>query len=441
MQDIIIPSDGECHRVGSVETHGKRFRVKRYRIDGSQLPPASFPLDRRDLAEAFRDTFRANAQDRSLGAAITDYLDYLKRVGGTKGRPLKSTKVVRSKLEGIFQLVPGRTSYRGRKRPPSVGMSDRLLKTITPTEAHRLYGERTRAVKSNGKPISVDTHRSELIYAKKFMQWCAHREWVKLNPFEEVMPVGELSRGKDQLKGIDEARAFARVAYQDKHPFGGMAAVAVLTLGLRAMELLDRRPCDLDDNGNVLVIREYTDAAGTEHTVKSSSSLRRIGLPPILKQWFQWRCSRIAPTEYIFGTMTSNTLLEHVRRLCEVAGVTSVCTHGLRGTQITLTVEIDTLVKGASKSAGHSDTGVTRAHYLAAGVEQSARARLMEEMLLADDTQDEEAIEAAEREAREAMAKLEALRAGKTARLGITPAGDMPSNVVPMAPFLARKSR
>jgi len=277
---------------------------------------------------------------------------------------------------------------------------DRPLRTLTPNEAQRLYTARTREV-------SPDTHRGELQYAHAFGRWCLERGYLRENPFEGVLPEGELSRGKQQLT-VDEARRFARVAYADEHPLGGIAAVAVLTLGLRANELLDRVVRDLDDGGKILRVQFG----------KSPNARRPVAVPPVLRSQLLRLCEGRGAEEYIFGSMTDGTLLKHTHRLCVAAGVPLVCTHALRGTQITLTVEINSLVEAASRGAGHGDTAVTRQHYLAAGVEQSARAKRMEEILLdTDDHRQQQELEAAEKEMREAAEKLTRLRQ-VTLRLG-----------------------
>lgn len=353
---------------------------------------------------------------------MTEYLEHLARFGGAKRRPLKpgTLKVVRSKLEGLLQLVDPalRAANRGKRRPTDLPMTDRPLGALTPQHAQRLYSARVNGKKSNGEPLSADTHQSELIYGHAFGEWCVESGYLRENPFSRVLPEGELSKGKEQLR-IDEARAFARAAYADRHPTGGVAAVAVLTLGLRANELLDRRVRDLDDGGRVLWV-PYG---------KTENAKRRLAVPPVLRTALLKLTEGQGPDAYIFGTMTDGTLLKHVNRLCVAAGVPTVVTHALRGTQISLTVEVDSVVKAASVNAGHGDTGVTRSHYMAAGVEQSARAKLMEEILLASRDPEAEARElaAAEAEARAAQAKLDALRA----RTGNTLAGYNTGSRVP----------
>jgi len=412
------------HRCGGAEKHGARYRVALITREGARSHEY---FDTEKEARDFVIAFRSEAKGRTLGTAVTEYLDHLARYGGAKRRPCKPStlRMVRSKLEGILQLVDSgvRKGNRGRRRPSDLPTTDRQLTDLTPALAQRLYSARVRAVKSNGEPISADTHRSELIYAHAFGQWCVEQGYLRESPFLDVRPEGELSKGKPQLR-IDEARAFARAAYADQHPLGGLAAVAVLTLGVRANELLDRRVADLDDGGKVLWIPFG----------KTASSKRRLAVPPVLRSALLKLAEGQGKEAHLFGSMTDGTLLKHVARLCGVAGVPVVCTHGLRGTQISLTVEVDALVTAASKGAGHADTGVTRQHYMAAGVEQSARAKLMEEILLTEQSNADEAAEiaAAEKEAREAAEKLARLRAKVQTNLGTTAATAYPGTPNPL---------
>jgi integrase len=416
---------GKTVRCGQAERHGRRWRVAEIAGDGTRTHCYFEGPDAERDARLYVAAFRAETKDRSLGSSVTEYLDHLARFGGAKRRPLKpnSLKIVRSKLEGLLQLVDPdlRKGNRGVRRPVDLPMTDRPLKNLTPELAQRLYSARVSAVKSNGVPISADTHRSELIYAHAFGGWCEEQGYLRCNPFARVMPEGELSKGKDQLM-ITEARAFLRSAYSDEHPTQGVAAAAVLTLGVRANEILDRRVRDLDDGGRVLWIPFG----------KTEASKRRLAVPPVLRAALLKLAEGQGPDAYLFGPMTDGTLLKYVRKTCGVLGITGVCTHGLRGTQITLTVAIAQDVERASRAAGHATTGVTRAHYMAAGVEQSSRAALMEEILLSD-TDDKQAaadLAEAEREMAAAQAKLAALktRGAVTLSLGTRPSSSYPEH-------------
>jgi integrase len=410
---------GRVVRVGNAEHHGRRWRVAEIHDDGTRSHRSWEGPEAEAEARRFVAAFRHIQATTTIARAVAEYLDHLRKHGGAKRVPLapKSLRIVRSKLEGLLQLVDprDRAHNRGKRRPESLKVSDRALGDLTPTLAQRLYSARVRALKSNGEPISADTHRSELIYGNAFGDWCASRGYLRANPFAEVLPEGTLSKGKDQLR-LDEARRFLLACYADAHPIGGVAAAAALTLGVRSSEILDREVRDLDDDGRTLWIDRG----------KTANARRRVAVPPVLRAALQRLTAGQGPGAYIFSTMTENTLLKHVRRICDVAGVPSVCTHGLRGTQISLTLEVTTSLEASSRSAGHGGTGVTRAHYLAAGVETSARAMLLERILLElpDPAEEARKLAEAEAEVRAAQAKLESLR-------GTSPSGYERGNAVP----------
>lgn len=399
---------GPAVRCGGAEHHGLRWRVRLFDAQGRYRDEYFVDEPGRtaeDQARTFVDKFRTAAAERSVGIAVTEYLDHYARFGGKKRTPPgeNTIRAARSKLCGILQLTTAdaRARHRGRSGQAEYDprMCDRPVRALTPKEAQRLYS--ARVTLANEGQLSHDTHHSELTTAFAFGRWCELRGYLPSNPWQGVLPEGAKSKGKAKLN-IDEARVFARTCYSDPHQLAGVAAVACLTLGVRSNELLDRRRCDLVDGGKTLLVKFG----------KTANSVRPVVVPPVLRTELNRLAATCAgPDDYIFGSMTDGTLLRAVKRLCHSAGVTTVCTHGLRGTQITLTVQVNDVVKMASKGAGHGSTGVTRAHYLASGVEASARAKLMEEILLQDpDDANAEEIAAAEAEAREAMETLARLR-------------------------------
>jgi hypothetical protein len=164
-------------------------------------------------------------------------------------------------------------------------------------------------------------------------------------------------------------------------------------------------------------------------SLKTKNAERPVEVPPVLRSCLLKLCAGKQPDEYIFGTLTDGTLLVYVKELCERAGVPVVTTYGLRGTHNSCTMQVSKLVEAASKGAGHGSVAVTRSHYIAAGVEQSARAGLMEELLFAD--LQHEAEEIAARDAREAAKAAETLARLQKPTAGNTPAGDNNEKAVP----------
>ncbi len=116
------------------------------------------------------------------------------------------------------------------------------------------------------------------------------------------------------------------------------------------------------------------------------------------------------PSERIFPGLNKKSLLAHVARICVAAGVRAVCTHGLRGTNYTMTLVIEERMASTARSLGHGGLGVGRSHYLMAGAEASARAAMMERLLFAP-AEDASEIEVLEYEIASANARLATLRA------------------------------
>lgn len=280
--------------------------------------------------------------------------DYLTELA-TKAR--KSTVITtRHRLTAILQL----------------STSDRLLRSITPKVAARLYAER---VAKGGRAA---THRGELGCASRFGAHCAARGWLPANPFEAIEPVGVVSTGKPQLR-VNEARQFARtVAGEDSRE--ATAVLMALLMGLRAHEVVERVVRDVDDGGRLLWITSSKTRAG----------VRQVAIPEVLRARLLKLIEGRAPTERLFVNMTRYSLYHHVKRFVRAAGVPDVGPHGLRGTFATLAVtgELTGLAQPAvgaralAPQFGHEDDGETmRRHYLAPGAEQTANVRQIESVI------------------------------------------------------------
>lgn len=403
--------NAEFVRCGAAEEHGRIWRVALYRADGTRhhlkfedKPEATAEQQARAFVLIFRE--KQGKLGKSIGDVVNEYVTFLGLHGGSKRKPLspQGQKTTRDKLVSLLQLAGPSASKRGRKR--TVHGSDRPLSSLTPASAARLYRERTEQESLPGKLISAATHQGELIAANAMCEWAVTRGYLKANPFESVQTIGQVNKGKRTLR-MDEARRWVRAAEADPHPVGGLAAWACLALGVRASELLQREARDLDDRGRVLVIDEQAEGS----SVKTKKSERRVTLPPRLQARFMKLSAGLAPNERLFGKMTKGTLLDHVKRLCEVAGVPTVCTHGLRDTFGELTLEVEGQLAATSRHLGHSNTKVTREHYISYGVIQSSKASLLEAALFEVEQPIETELERLEREAREAMDRLQAMRA------------------------------
>lgn len=300
-------------------------------------------------AKEYADEFNLGAAIGTLGETVDMYLEHLKQYGGGRG-PVKteSAQTTGYQLRGLLALGCKVGDFYEHDRP---------LNRLTEYQAHRLYGERI-------DKVSAATHHQELVKAGAMFDWVVENGWMDANPFAKVQPRGRAKVGKEQLR-INEERDFIKVALAE-NTLAGVAVVAVTILGLRASELLGRVGRDVDDGGRVLWIPDS----------KTPSGRRTLVVPDVygLRAKLQELADRSGADGKLFGQMVRWTLRDHVHRFCELAGVPEVTTHALRGGTATRIVEQGGSIESAARYIGHANTAVTRRHYLAPGVEQSARA-------------------------------------------------------------------
>lgn len=95
-----------------------------------------------------------------------------------------------------------------------------------------------------------------------------------VSPFEAIKPIGQRSRGKEQLTN-DETKRWSDTALRDAigGSDGALAAYMTLVLGMRAGEVVVRTVRDVDDGGTRLRIRK----------AKTRKGDRDVKLPPVLQ--------------------------------------------------------------------------------------------------------------------------------------------------------------
>ncbi len=145
-------------------------------------------------------------------------------------------------------------------------------------------------------------------------------------------------------------------------------------MGLRAGEVLDRVVRDLDDGARYL----WIDAG------KTANARRRLEVPEVIQPYLSQLASDRCPDDRLFrtrrraGRYTHQSMWEMVHRLCERAGVPSVCTHSLRGLWATLAVESGAASHAVAANLGHHSFAVTERHYAQrAAVANAATARVL----------------------------------------------------------------
>jgi integrase len=214
-------------------------------------------------------------------------------------------------------------------------------------------------LKSDGTPISADTHHLLLRRVKNLYRWALCRKLVKDNPFAEVRPVGRPRRGKPQLR-IDEARKFVTVALKSAGELdvGATAALLQIFLGLRPTESVVRVVRDLDDGGRVLWIPFG----------KTQNARRRLLVPDTLRPILLRHAENKPPDAPLLGPPgegmhTRFVLRYRVKQLCQAAGVPSVCPHSLRGLNATLALEAGATAQHVAAALGHASFATTARHY------------------------------------------------------------------------------
>lgn len=353
------PARGFPYCVGPYE-HRRKWRVVVYtgrRSDGRRtLYVRAF--DSADAASRWRASFEsvAKAGGRTIGEAVTEYHAALRR----KGNKEASITTSRYRLDAILDT----------------GMA---LIDLTPRKAQQLYDD---LVDEGG---AVDTHRGCLIAAKAFGRHCQAQSWISVNPFAAVEPVGRRSKGKEQHR-TDEARAYTRYclwAWTEKRDRSAIAALLPLIMNLRATEVSQLVARDVDDRGRRLHI------ADTE--AKTDTSRRRAKVPAFMVPiMLELAATPATAAGHLFADRKGEPadrhwVAYHARRLMRAAGVKRVTLHGLRGTHASQAVTQGQTADAVASAMGHTDSGVTKAHYIDAEAAADAATDALVAELLDDE--------------------------------------------------------
>lgn len=137
----------------------------------------------------------------------------------------------------------------------------------------------------------------------------------------------------------------------------------LLSLGLRAGEILSRQVRDVDDDGGLLWI-----SSG-----KTANARRTLDVPPQLRPLLRELVANKSPEAPLLGysrkgkAWTRSQLHALLVRLCGQAGVPTVCPHSLRGLWASLSVRSGVATAAVAAAMGHSSFAVTAKHYAAPG--------------------------------------------------------------------------
>lgn len=112
--------------------------------------------------------------------------------------------------------------------------------------------------------------------------------------------------------------------------------------------MVDRQVRDLDDGGSVLRVP----------AAKTHAGIRSQKLPEWFRPLIASRTAGKGPTDRIFEH-DRIWLLKQVKRICKLAGVPEVSTHGLRGTRADLSLQAHVTALAVSQALGRTSTDVT----------------------------------------------------------------------------------
>lgn len=305
-------------------------------VVGADGRRASQTLASEITAQRLVDDINARSAGRTVKGAIEEYERHL-RAAGKRDTTIDT---VGHRLRALLDVKDG----------------DRALSSLKPSAGRRLFDARALYVKP-------ETQHGELVTAWAFAAWMIERGWIREDPFAGLVPTGPRARGKAQLR-IDEARAFEAACLAENSPESIACALALL-LAMRASEICDLLVRDIDDGARVV----WVDGTKTE------AAKRALETPEHLRSHLLELTSGKARTGRVFGDLTRRGLHYHVQRLCRTAGVPVVSPHCLRGTHGSIARAVGASVEAVAAALGHASTAVTRANYVTADAEQTARQR------------------------------------------------------------------
>ncbi len=319
-------------------------------------------------AAAEREADRLRRQLATAALTVMSALDAYAEHRRSEGNREKSIDTTMHRLRRFLGVPP-----MPRKATPEE--RDRVRAARDAALAQSLPGK-TRMVAlyaALAKTQAVDTHRNTLAEARTFFAWCAKppRRWVPADLLADVEPTGGRSSGKPQLY-VDEARRWLETAVWRAHrgDLGAVAAMTALLLGVRASEITARTVRELDDDGRLLQIPHG----------KTPNARRALRVPEVLRPYLLRAAAGKEPHDPLIGH-SPGWLRKQVVRICRLAGVPRVTSHGLRGTHATLATDAGVSGDAVARSLGHESQRITDRAYVAPGGRERAQGRRVAERL------------------------------------------------------------
>lgn len=302
--------------------HGNKWRV--VTKSGRTQSVASF----QDETEANRVAaeLRKALEVRTVDLAVTAYLDYL-RVD--KCRPAITISTLRN---SITRMVG-----------PTLNV------TLRQFGAHRA-AELYRGIATSGE-FAADTHQNSLRDCRSAWRYFVKQGWVGANPFADVEPIGQRTKGKVQLRR-DEARALLNHCAANLDDERAVVTLLCLLVAVRVGEIVALKGRDIDDAGMLLWVERG----------KTKNARRSLEVPEPLASALLARAREAGQLGRLFPYSRGWPSWQ-VLAMCEAAGVTELRGHALRGTHATLATMAGATSHMVASMLGHGSTAVTEAHY------------------------------------------------------------------------------
>ncbi len=330
----------------------------RYRVTEAAGAPRWAPSGRtegeaRELAEGYAEGLKARGSLTVAGVAAR-YLAHLQSQGNKPGS-------IQSAAHQLARL----------------DLANLQFASVTPLRAKAAYHQ------AAGR-YAVATQHLTLRRYRALWTWAIEEGLTRANPWSTVRVLGRAKRGKPQLTRSELARFIhtcQELAGQGDE--GALAALIAVCMGLRASEILSRTVRDIDvepdpETGEAVPVLRVSDNLERAFRLKTDSSGRSPQIPPIVEPLLAKVAAGKAPGDPLFpgtlgGRRTRQWLWDRVKDLCVRAGVPTVCPHALRGSLATSAAATGVRIDLISAVLGHSNSSITRQHYIVPGTVERAQ--------------------------------------------------------------------
>lgn len=256
--------------------------------------------------------------------------------------------------------------------------------------AKRLYEQLRERPTARGTPISVQDHRHCLSRAKALGRYLKGERLWTCNPLKRVKAIGKPKRGEESKPQHNhDERDQLILAALDLGERGDAGAAAVLCGqlgGLRASTIANRQRRHFDKRGTVL----WATAKGK--TVPLSLVGRDEQAEAILSRFrkvLALQAKDKLPEAPLIGTGHDRWWVRRqTHRICDLAKVSRVTAHALRGSHISGAYEEGESPAAVARSVGHSHESTGQRHYATAAAQaQGGMARALNSITLGCDSQ------------------------------------------------------